>query len=85
MRYFEVEFSLGSEYNFAVVTSGCMLALDTPTYDEATEFFNKNDDFFRYKETGFQFVSNLKEISSEKAHRMFNMENEEKFPVFKRE
>lgn len=84
VRYFEVEFAYGREKNYATAATCCMLAETEPTYEGVEEFFRKHDDYFHYGESGYVSVSSIKEISSEYAHRCFNLYGETEFPVYGR-
>ena len=82
-KYYEIEFDNDvrcREYTDETVGdySICIIGERKPTYEEA-ENFCKED----MKTMGYKYVVAIREIDSEEAHTFFDMDNEEKFPVFK--
>lgn len=77
MQYFEAEFAKGTPDNYTSDCSICIIGRREPTTEEASEFCR--EDLKRMK---YDFVSNVTEISQEEAHRFFDMEHEDAFPIF---
>lgn len=77
LRYFEAEFAKGTPDDYTSDYSICIVGRRTPTAEEASEFCQ--EDLKRMK---YDFVSNVTEINQEEAHRFFDMEQENTFPVF---
>lgn len=76
-KYYEVEFAKGNKSNYISDYSICIVGKREPTTEEATEFCRKDLD-----NMGYDFISNVTQISKEEAHMFFDMENESSFPVF---
>lgn len=77
-QYYECEFAKGTEDNYT--SNGysiCIVAKREPTLEEATEFLKQDLEYI-----GYDFVSNIFPLTYEEAHDMFDMDNEENFPVF---
>ncbi len=82
-KYYEIEFDneprgkelSDDEYigNYSI----CIIGKRKPTIKEAEEFY-KND----MKQMGYKFVVAVREVDSDEAHSFFDMDNEEKYPVF---
>lgn len=81
-KYYEVEFDhspRGAEWNEDCIGdySICIIGTRQPTFAEATDFC-KSD----MQKTGYEYVVSVREIDEEEAHTFFDMEQEDKFPVF---
>jgi hypothetical protein len=81
-RYFEIEFDnepRGREWNENCVGdySICIIGKREPSFEEAEQFC-KSD----MEKTGYKYVVGVTEIDAEEAHNFFDMEQEDKFPVF---
>lgn len=85
MRYFEIEFDNDPRNQEGHVSdmvgeySICILGDDKPTIQEAAEFCKAD-----MKRTGYKYVVNVLEIDREEAHKFFEMERENEFPVFRK-
>ncbi len=82
MRYFEIEFDNDPRsrdtHNCTGDYSICILAEREPTYQEAEEFCKAD-----MKQMGYKYVVGIFEIEKKDAERFYDMENADKFPVFK--
>lgn len=82
MRYFEIEFDNDSRGRDTDNCTGdysiCILAEREPTYQEAEEFCKAD-----MKQMGYKYVVGIFEIEKEDAEQFYDMENADKFPVFK--
>lgn len=83
MRYFEIEFDNeprnqdGADGDCVGDYSICILGESEPTIQEASEFC-KSD----MEQMGYKYVVNVLEIDADEAHKFFDMEKEDEFPVF---
>lgn len=75
-KYYEVEF--GNWKDMSDTYSICIIGTRLPMLKEAEEFCRKD-----MESLGYEYVNLVGEISAEEAHRFFDMENEDDFPVFK--
>lgn len=75
IRYFEVEF--GKKQDAADVFSMCIVGVRKPTIEEAEKFLA--DDL---NKMGYDHVTEVLEIDYEEAHKFFDMERENDFPIF---
>ena len=82
-KYYEIEFDNEprgrelSDDEYIGDYSICIIGKRKPTIKEAEEFC-KND----MKQMGYKFVVAVREVDSDEAHSFFDMDNEEKYPVF---
>ena len=74
-HYYEVEF--GNWKNLEDLYSICIVGIRKPTLKEAEEFCKKD-----MVSMGYEYVNDVEEISGEEAHKFFDMENENDYPVF---
>ena len=85
MRYFEIEFDNeprnqnGTEGDVSGQYSICILGLSEPTIEEATQFCKDDMEL-----TGYKYVVNVREVNPDEAHKFFDMEHEDDFPIFAR-
>lgn len=75
VRYFEV--SMKRTSNPSDEYSLCILGIRKPTYVEAKEFCKSDLENFQY-----DYISDIREITKEEAYDFFDMDDEEKFPIF---
>lgn len=78
-KYYEVEFAkyLSNFEDYISDYSICIIGEREPSIEEATEFCKED-----LQKLGYDFVSNVFPLSLEEAHKFFDMENEEWFPIF---
>lgn len=81
-RYFEIEFDnepRGRDWNENCIGdySICIIGKRVPSFEEA-ERFCKSD----MEQMGYKYVVGVTEIDATEAHNFFDMEQEDKFPVF---
>lgn len=82
IKFFEIEFdhnprmrdtdNCGGDYSI------CILAEREPSYEEAEQFCKKD-----MEQMGYEYVVGIFEINEEGAKDFYDMENMDKFPVFK--
>lgn len=77
LQYFEAAFAKGTPDDYTSDYSICIIGRRKPTAEEASEFCK--EDLKRMK---YDFVSDVTKISREQAHRFFDMEHEDAFPIF---
>jgi hypothetical protein len=75
IKYYEVEFSKKDDKTD--MYSICILGIKKPTIEEAQMFLKKEIEVM-----GYDYVSDVLEITYEEAHEFFDMEREDEFPVF---
>ena len=74
-KYYEIEF--GNWKDLSDLYSICIVGTRKPTLKEAEEFCRED-----MVNMGYEYVNDVDEISVEEAHKFFDMENEDSFPVF---
>lgn len=82
-KYFEIEFDnspRGREWNEDCIGdySICIIGERKPSFEEAEQFCKSDMEIMGYK-----YVVGITEIDSEEAHTFFDMEQEDKLPIFK--
>lgn len=83
IRYFEVEFDhdiRSREYGNDTIGlySICIRAMREPSYEEAEEFCKNDMEVMK-----MEHVVGIREIDAYEAHQFFDMDEEEKYPVFR--
>jgi hypothetical protein len=76
MRYFEVDIVSTTDIN-AGTYSICIRGIREPSKKEAKEFLEKD-----MESLGYDTVSFVNETTLEEAKNFYDMENEDKFPIF---
>lgn len=74
-KYYEVEF--GKKEDKEDVYSICIIGKRKPTVEEAEAFCHKDLEMM-----GYDHVNEVLDIDFEYAHRFFDMERENEFPIF---
>ncbi len=80
-KYYEVEFAhkkFDTSKDEADTYSICIIAEHHPSIEEVTEFC-KND----MENLGYSVVISVTPLDYDEAHKFFDMENEDSFPVLK--
>ena len=77
IKYYEVEF--GKQADEADVFSMCVVGVRKPTIEEAEVFLASDLEMM-----GYDYVTEVLEIDFDEAHKFFDMERENDFPVFGR-
>ncbi len=77
IKYYEVEF--GKRTDETDVFSMCIVGIRKPTIEEAEKFLAEDLEMM-----GYDHVTEVLEIDYEEAHKFFDMERENDFPVFGR-
>lgn len=80
-KYYEIEFDHECrtiENESVGDYSVCIIGGRKPTIKEAEEFCKKD-----MKQMGYEHVVAIREVDSYEAHTFFDMDQEEKFPVFR--
>lgn len=75
IKYYEVEF--GKKADETDVFSMCIVGVRKPTIEEAEKFLVKDLEIM-----GYDHVNEVLEIDFNEAHKFFDMERENHFPVF---
>lgn len=81
-RYFEIEFdnftrNRDTDGDIVGDYSICIIGVRKPTIQEAEQFCKHDMEI-----TGYKYVVNVLEIDREAAHKFFDMENEDRLPIF---
>ena len=77
IKYYEVEF--GKREDKADVFSMCIIGICKPTIEEAEKFLASDLEMM-----GYDHVNEVLQIDFDEAHKFFDMEKENNFPVFGR-
>ena len=81
LNYYEIEFSheeFDDTKNIADSYSICIIANHHPSLEEAKEFCKSDMEKF-----GYEHVISVTTLNYEEAHKFFDMENENEFPILK--
>ena len=81
-RYCEIEFdnftrNRDTDGDIVGDYSICIIGVRKPTIQEVEQFCKHDMEI-----TGYKYVVNVLEIDREEAHKFFDMENEDKLPIF---